>query len=119
MLASSLQIAYNLKILPELMHNLISDLIQGMEDHVRAAFDISKLSKDALAKGKEIILENHASPQACIEAANTTQSSSAYKSRIRTEPTNITAPQWTTMLWDRLEALLEDLTDCCIKVLLA
>jgi hypothetical protein len=57
MLASSLQIAYNLKILPELMHNLISDLIQGMEDHLRAAFDISKLSKDALAKGKEIIPE--------------------------------------------------------------
>lgn len=55
MLASSLQIAYNLKSLPELMHNLISDLIQGMEDRVRAAFDISKLSKDALAKGKEII----------------------------------------------------------------
>jgi hypothetical protein len=56
MLASSLQIAYNLKRLPELMHDLVSDLIQGMEDHVRAALDISKLSKDALAKG-EIIPE--------------------------------------------------------------
>jgi hypothetical protein len=55
MLASSLQIAYNLKSLPELMHNLISDLIQRMEDHVRTAFDISKLSKDALAKGEEMI----------------------------------------------------------------
>ena len=54
MLASSLQIAYNLKNLPELMQNLVSDLIQRMEDHVRAAFDISKLSKDALAKGKGI-----------------------------------------------------------------
>ncbi|KAF8348129.1 Golgi transport complex subunit 5-domain-containing protein [Amanita rubescens] len=100
MLASSLQIAYNLKSLPELMHNLISDLIQRMEDHVRTAFDMSKLSKDALAK----------------EAASTSQPSSAYKSRTRTEPTNITAPQWTTMLWDRLETLLDELTDCCIKV---
>ncbi|KAF8736157.1 hypothetical protein AX14_000796 [Amanita brunnescens Koide BX004] len=100
MLASSLQIAYNLKRLPELMHDLVSDLIQGMEDHVRAALDISKLSKDALAK----------------EAASTVQPSSAYKSRIRTEPTNITAPQWTTMLWDRLDTLLEELTDCCIKI---
>ncbi|KAF8626868.1 hypothetical protein AX15_004686 [Amanita polypyramis BW_CC] len=100
MIASSLQIAYNLKSLPELVLHLMSDLIQGLEDSVRAAFDVSMLSKDALAR----------------EAANTGQPSSAYKSRIRTEPTNITAPQWATLLWDRVEALLEDLTNRCIRV---
>ncbi|KAK2467810.1 hypothetical protein APHAL10511_000105 [Amanita phalloides] len=102
MLASSLQIAYNLKSLPEFVHSLMSDVVKGMEDHVRAAFDMTKLSKDALAK----------------EVATAAHLSSAYKSRVRTEPTNITAPQWTTMFWDRLEALLEDLTDSCIKVYL-
>lgn len=39
-----------------------------------------------------------------------------YKSRVRTEPTNATAPQWTAALWSRLEALGGELADCCIKV---
>jgi len=39
-----------------------------------------------------------------------------YKSRVRTEPTNVTASQWTTALWARLEALMGDLSQCCIKV---
>jgi len=39
-----------------------------------------------------------------------------YRSRLRTEPTNITAPQWTGALWNRLESLIEELAGCCIKV---
>lgn len=39
-----------------------------------------------------------------------------YKSRIRTEPTNLTAPQWSSAMWTRLESLIEDLSSCCIKV---
>lgn len=39
-----------------------------------------------------------------------------YKSRARTEPTSATVPQWTNLLWSRLEALIDDLTSCCVKV---
>lgn len=39
-----------------------------------------------------------------------------YKSRVRTEPTNITAPQFAAALWTRLESLVEEMSGCCIKV---
>jgi conserved oligomeric Golgi complex subunit 5 len=39
-----------------------------------------------------------------------------YKSRFRTEPTNVTAPQWQAALWSSLESLVEEMADCCIKV---
>ncbi len=39
-----------------------------------------------------------------------------YKSRVRTEPTNVTAPQWAAAIWARLESLVEELADCCVKV---
>ena len=35
---------------------------------------------------------------------------------MRTEPTNVTAPQWTAALWGSLESLIEEMADCCIKV---
>lgn len=51
LLASSLQTAYNLRVLPDLVRNLILDLSQAVEERICSAFDISKISKDALAKG--------------------------------------------------------------------
>ena len=39
-----------------------------------------------------------------------------YRSRVRTEPTNFTAPQWTAALWERLEYMTEDMAAACIKV---
>ena len=39
-----------------------------------------------------------------------------YKSRVRTEPTSVTAPQWTAALWGSLESLIEEMADCCVKV---
>jgi len=39
-----------------------------------------------------------------------------YKSRVRTEPTNITAPQFAAALWTRIESLVEEMAGCCIKV---
>ncbi|KAF8891707.1 Golgi transport complex subunit 5-domain-containing protein [Infundibulicybe gibba] len=98
LLASSLQTAYNLRVLPELVQNLIADLSQTVEDRIRSAFDISKLSKDALSK----------------DAAGSAMP--MYKSRVRTEPTNMTAPQWTAALWSRLEGMVEEMADACIKV---
>lgn len=40
----------------------------------------------------------------------------AYKSRIRQEPTNLTAPQWGQALWSRLTSLIEDMAGACVKV---
>lgn len=39
-----------------------------------------------------------------------------YKSRVRTEPTNVTAPQYAAALWSSLEALVEEMSSCCVKV---
>ncbi|KAL1748610.1 Golgi transport complex subunit 5-domain-containing protein [Schizophyllum fasciatum] len=99
LLASSLQTAYNLNVLPELVQSLISDLSLAVEERIRSTFDMTKISKDALGKD-----------------ASASQSNTQYRSRIRTEPTNLTAPQWTTALWTRLESMIEEMAGCCIKV---
>lgn len=51
-------------------------------------------------------------------APNSPQSPTSYKSRVRTEPTTYTAPQWTAALWARLENMVEEMADCCVKVCL-
>ncbi|PBK95675.1 hypothetical protein ARMGADRAFT_1164211 [Armillaria gallica] len=97
LLASSLQTAYNLRVLPELVQNLISELSQAVDDRIRTAFDLSKISKEILSK-------------------DSTPSPTLYKSRVRTEPTNLTAPQWTAALWARLEVMVQDMAECCVKM---
>ncbi|KAF8659226.1 hypothetical protein AX16_001886 [Volvariella volvacea WC 439] len=101
LLASSLQTAYNLRLLPELVQRLLQDLTQAIEDRIRNSFDVSKISKEVLSKDP---------------SAASSQSSTMYKSRVRTEPTPHNAPQYSAALWTRLESLVEDLADCCIKV---
>jgi hypothetical protein len=51
LLASSLQTAYNLRVLSVLIQKLLHDLSHAVEERIRSAFDLSKISKDALAKG--------------------------------------------------------------------
>ncbi|KNZ78795.1 Conserved oligomeric Golgi complex subunit 5 [Termitomyces sp. J132] len=99
LLASSLQTAYSLRLLPQLVQNLVSDLSQAVEDRIRSAFDLAKISKEALAKDA---VANSSPP--------------TYRSRVRTEPTNVTAPHFTVTLWSRLEVMIADMADCCIKV---
>ncbi|KAG1746115.1 Golgi transport complex subunit 5-domain-containing protein [Suillus lakei] len=99
LLASSLQTAYNLRALPTLIQGLSRDLCDAVEERIRTAFDLSRISKEVVSK------ENVPSSQGLL-----------YKSRVRTEPTNITAPQWTAALWARLESLIEEMAACCIKV---
>ncbi|KAG1765762.1 Golgi transport complex subunit 5-domain-containing protein [Suillus occidentalis] len=99
LLASSLQTAYNLRALPTLIQGLLKDLCDAVEERIRTAFDLSRISKEVVSK------ENVPSSQGLL-----------YKSRVRTEPTNITAPQWTAALWARLESLVEEMAACCIKV---
>jgi hypothetical protein len=103
LLASSLQTGYNLGVLPDLVQSLVKDLSQAVDERIRTAFDLSSISRDASAR----------------EGANSTAqspSSTLYKSRVRTEPTNLTAPQWTAALWTRLQSMIEEMAGCCIKV---
>lgn len=51
LLASSLQTAFNLRVLPELVQSLLSDLSLAVESRIRSAFDLSKISRDASSKG--------------------------------------------------------------------
>jgi hypothetical protein len=99
LLASSLQTAYNLRTLPTLVEGLVRDLSEAVEDRIRNAFDLSRISKEIVAKEP---------PQA--------SQGLLYKSRVRTEPTNITAPQFAAALWTRIESLVEGMAGCCIKV---
>ncbi|KAG1862894.1 Golgi transport complex subunit 5-domain-containing protein [Suillus tomentosus] len=99
LLASSLQTAHNLCVLPTLVQRLSKDLCDAVEERIRSTFDLSCISKELVSK------ENIPSSQGL-----------SYKSRVRTEPTNITAPQWTGALWARLESLVEEMAACCIKV---
>ncbi|KAF7315340.1 ACT domain-containing protein [Mycena indigotica] len=101
LLASSLQTAFNLRVLPELVQNLILDLSKAVEERIQSAFDLSKISRDASSKDS---------------APNAPQSPTSYKSRVRTEPTTYTAPQWAAALWTRLESMIDDMADCCVKV---
>lgn len=49
-------------------------------------------------------------------ASSSPQSNPVYRSRVRTEPTNATAPQFAAALWSRLEIMIEEMADCCVKV---
>jgi conserved oligomeric Golgi complex subunit 5 len=51
LLATSLQTAHNLRLLPDLVHNLVSDLSTAVEARIKSAFDISQISKVFNAKG--------------------------------------------------------------------
>ncbi|KAI0769620.1 Golgi transport complex subunit 5-domain-containing protein [Trametes elegans] len=99
MLASSLQTAHNLRVLPDLVQNLVSDLSEAVEGRIRSAFDLARISKDIMTKDSASIGQGL-----------------LYKSRVRTEPTSVTAPQWTAALWGSIESLIEEMADCCIKV---
>ncbi|KAI0250167.1 Golgi transport complex subunit 5-domain-containing protein [Lactifluus subvellereus] len=99
LLATSLQTAHNLRLLPDLVQNLVSDLSTAVEARIKFAFDVAQISKEFNAKDP---------------ASSST--GLAYKSRIRQEPTNVTAPQWANALWSRLTALIEDMTGACVKV---
>lgn len=99
LLASSLQTAHNLRVLPALVQDLVTDLAEAVDGRIRYAFDLSRISKEVLAK------EGNAASHGLM-----------YKSRVRTEPTNVTAPQYTAVLWSSLEGLIEEMTSCCVKV---
>ena len=113
-------------MLPELVQGLVSGLCESTEEQIRNTFDLNKISKDALIKGKystyqsihpligQITLLLDSSPT--IPSQSGTHQGLNYRSRIRTEPTNLTVPQWTAALWERLDVLMESMAAACIKV---
>ena len=52
LLASSLQTAHNLRVLPELVQNLVSDLSDAVEGRIRYALDLTRIAKEVLPKGQ-------------------------------------------------------------------
>lgn len=52
LIASSLQTAHNLRVLPLLVQQLVSDLSETVEGRIKYAFDMSRISKEVLAKGR-------------------------------------------------------------------
>ena len=53
LIASSLQTAHNLRVLPLLVQQLVSDLSETVEGRIKYAFDMSRISKEVLAKGRK------------------------------------------------------------------
>jgi conserved oligomeric Golgi complex subunit 5 len=105
-------------LLPDLVQNLVSDLSSAVEARIKSAFDISQISKEFNAKGIHFLTFEAFRELYELYFPDPSSSSTglAYKSRIRQEPTSVTAPQWANALWSRLTALIEDMTGACVKV---
>ncbi|GAA5877371.1 hypothetical protein JCM8547_003010 [Rhodosporidiobolus lusitaniae] len=99
-LASSLQTAHNLSVLPSLVESLTVDLNELVYRKVKACFDMASLAREMAGK----------------EAPTNAASAFVYKSRTRNEPTQATMPQWASAMWARLESLIDDMGSICIKV---
>lgn len=96
LLSSSLQTAHNLGLLPELVSNLVADLNDAVGQRVRRAFDSAAIGREVSGKeGGGIRF--------------TTK-------RAQTEPSSGAAAQWQAVLWTRLEKVMDDVANCCIKV---
>ncbi|CAD6576183.1 MAG: hypothetical protein TREMPRED_001604 [Tremellales sp. Tagirdzhanova-0007] len=103
LLSSSLQTAHNLRLLPELVSNLLDDLNDAVKLRIQKAFDSAAIGREVAGKD-----------------ATNSNSTSAIKFTARTkpatEPTASNQQQWIKVLWTRLERVMEDVANCCIKV---
>lgn len=100
-LASSLQTALNLSLLPSLVRTLLSDLTDAVDQRIRKTFDTASLARDAGLPAS---------------AASRYAASSKAGAGRGVEPSKAEAPLWAKALWSRLEGLIEDMSSCCIKV---
>ncbi|CDZ96191.1 Predicted Golgi transport complex 1 protein [Phaffia rhodozyma] len=103
-LASALQTAFNLGLLPSLVSSLLGDLTEAVESRIKKTFDPSQLAKEAGLK----------------EVAPSDTSGYKYRSSGnasgKNEPTPQNAQLWANALWARMSNLIEDMVECCIKV---
>ncbi|WVQ85258.1 hypothetical protein IAT38_007423 [Cryptococcus sp. DSM 104549] len=101
LLSSSLQTAHNLRLLPDLVANLLADLNDAVTLRVTKAFDSSAI-------GKEVAAQDNSSSHSALKFPG--------RGRPSTEPTSANAQLWVNVLWKRLERVIEDVANCCIKV---
>jgi len=52
LLSTSLQTAHNLRLLPQLVSNLLADLNDAVETRISKAFDLDSIGKEVAQKGK-------------------------------------------------------------------
>jgi len=120
LLASSLQTAHNLLVLPSLVDSLLADLNDLVLRSVKACFDMASLSREVGGKGALVPLLlsrlNLTDSLRATDGPVNAASAFVYKSRTRNEPTQATMPQWSAVFWGRLENLVTDLGSVCIKV---
>lgn len=118
LLASSLQTAHNLSVLPSLVESLVTDLTEAVSRKIKACFDMASLAREVGGKGRSSATSWRRTILTPVVMEDSTNSTSAfvYKSRARNEPTNVTMPQWTAAMWTRLEYLISDLGAVCIRV---
>ncbi|GAA5977892.1 hypothetical protein JCM10908_005134 [Rhodotorula pacifica] len=102
LLASSLQTAHNLSVLPALISNIVVvELCEKIvPDRVKEAWDMAGLARVVGMK----------------DAPTNAAAAFVYKSRLRTEPTASTLPVWQQTFWHRLEEMVDELGAVCIKV---
>ncbi|OCF73876.1 hypothetical protein I204_05721 [Kwoniella mangroviensis CBS 8886] len=100
LLSSSLQTAHNLRLLPDLVSNLIADLNDAVTLRVTKAFDSAGIGKEVAAK----------------EGATSHSAIKFSRGRPATEPNSSNTQLWVNTLWSRLEKVVEDVANCCIKV---
>ncbi|WWD17827.1 hypothetical protein CI109_102270 [Kwoniella shandongensis] len=101
LLSSSLQTAHNLRLLPDLVSNLLADLNDAVAIRISKAFDSSAI-------GKEVAARDGSASHSAMKFTS--------RGRLATEPTNATNQIWVQVLWSRLERVVEDIANCCIKV---
>ena len=53
-LASSLQTAHNLRVLPELVQSLVIGLSDSINERIRYAFDTARISRETVGKGTDL-----------------------------------------------------------------
>jgi hypothetical protein len=61
-LASSLQTAHNLRVLPELVQSLVIGLSDSIDERIRYAFDTGRISREMVGKGAFQIDNPHPLP---------------------------------------------------------
>jgi len=58
LLSTSLQTAHNLRLLPQLVSNLLADLNDAVETRISKVFDLESLGKEVAQKGEFMIVRN-------------------------------------------------------------
>ncbi|KAI5452220.1 hypothetical protein NCC49_001154 [Naganishia albida] len=102
LLSTSLQTAYNMRLLPQLVQNLLADLNDAVESRISRAFDMASIGKEVAARASA--------------ASSLLYRTARGKHAAETAPSNQTVGTWTQVLWKRMDVLIEDISQCCIKV---